>query len=71
MATREIHGSRARLEEVRLGSVEPRVRRDPRKAHAIPSEEVAEFCDNGALDKTGTLCAKAYRTRNVRLGAGR
>jgi hypothetical protein len=36
----------------------------------IPCEEVAEFCDNGALDKASKLCAIAYRTRNARLGAG-
>jgi hypothetical protein len=36
----------------------------------IPCEEVAEFCDSGALDKASTLCTRAYRTRNARLGAG-
>lgn len=36
----------------------------------IPCEEVAEFCDNGALDKASTLCTRAYKTRNARLGAG-
>lgn len=33
----------------------------------IPCEEVAEFCDNGALDKGASLCKEAYRTRNVML----
>jgi hypothetical protein len=36
----------------------------------ISCEEVAEFCDSGALDRASTLCTRAYRTRNARLGAG-
>jgi hypothetical protein len=36
----------------------------------IPCEEVAEFCDNHALDKDSTLCKRAYRTRNARLSGG-
>lgn len=34
---------------------------------SIPCEEVAEFCDNGALDKDASLCKEAYRTRNATL----
>jgi hypothetical protein len=33
----------------------------------IPCDEVAEFCDNGALDKNSSLCKEAYRTRNATL----
>lgn len=37
----------------------------------IPCEEVAEFCDDGALDKNSALCKEAYRTRNAKLGLSR
>jgi len=34
----------------------------------IPCEEVAEFCDGGALIKDSSLCREVYRTRHLRLG---
>jgi len=37
----------------------------------IPCEEVAEFCDMGALEKASSLCKMAYQSRNAKLGSGR
>jgi len=37
----------------------------------IPCEEVAEFCDNGALEKASSLCKMAYQSRNAKLGSGK